>query len=358
MVTEHGTILAEAIFAHILSTERKRTDRSGRPFLLALIELDHPATKGRRWQHALVNHVLEALKTCTRQTDFVGWYKSSAVIGVVFTELNLEKPARDRILSKVQTALQTHLTAVQLGLVALSGHMYPPQDSELADNHRLYPELAQKKSALWCKRGFDILGGVGLLALLAPLFVLIGVAVRLTSQGPILFKQTRVGQFGRPFTFLKFRSMYTDNDASIHEKYMEAFIRQGKAQDDDSEALKQGGLFKLQDPRVTPVGHILRLTSLDELPQLFNVLMGDMSLVGPRPPIPYEVARYALWHKRRVLEVRPGITGLWQVQGRSRTTFDDAVRLDLKYINEWSLWSDVKILIRTPWSVIKCEGAR
>jgi lipopolysaccharide/colanic/teichoic acid biosynthesis glycosyltransferase len=205
----------------------------------------------------------------------------------------------------------------------------------------------------------DIIGSFILLVLFSPVLVLIAAAIKLTSQGPILFRQTRVGQFGQHFTFLKFRSMYTDNDSKIHKEYVLEFIRQGQNGNGAHEVLKQDGFFKLRhDPRITPLGRFLRKTSLDEFPQLLNVLAGTMSLVGPRPPIPYETEHYDIWHRRRMLEAKPGITGLWQVKGRSRTTFEDMVRLDLQYIDEWSLWTDIKLLLQTPWTVIKCDGAR
>ena len=159
--------------------------------------------------------------------------------------------------------------------------------------------------------------------------------------------------------FLKFRSMYIDADTRVHEQYVQEFILQSKNGSGASEELKQDGLFKLsKDSRITPLGHFLRRTSLDELPQLLNVLVGTMSLVGPRPPIPYEIKDYGNWHRRRVLEAKPGITGLWQVQGRSRTTFEDMTRLDLRYIDTWSFWADLKLLLQTPWTVMKGEGAR
>jgi lipopolysaccharide/colanic/teichoic acid biosynthesis glycosyltransferase len=172
----------------------------------------------------------------------------------------------------------------------------------------------------------------------------------MSSKGPILFRQQRVGQFGKPFTFLKFRSMCDANDPAIHEEYVGRLIA-GAA--DSQEAHKQQKFFKLtKDPRITPIGGFLRRTSLDELPQFFNVLIGDMSLVGPRPPIQYEVARYSAWHKRRLLAVKPGITGLWQVGGRNKVTFDDMVRMDLQYAKSWTLWLDVKILLKTPRAAV------
>jgi exopolysaccharide biosynthesis polyprenyl glycosylphosphotransferase len=202
----------------------------------------------------------------------------------------------------------------------------------------------------------DFIVSAALLVLLLPLFAMIAAAIRLTSEGPVLFRQERMGRFGKQFKFLKFRSMYVNNVATIHREYVRQFIAGGNAaRKSDSEG---PGVFKItNDPRVTRVGRFLRKTSLDELPQLWNVLVGEMSLVGPRPPVPYEYADYEHWHRRRVLEVQPGITGLWQVSGRSRTTFDEMVRLDLYYAMHWSLWLDLKILLATPKAVFSIKGA-
>jgi len=149
--------------------------------------------------------------------------------------------------------------------------------------------------------------------------------------------------------------MHFQSDAKIHRDYVRRLIA-GK--DDAGPGNNNGGLYKIKDdPRITRVGKFLRKTSLDELPQFFNVLKGDMSLVGPRPPIPYEVEAYDIWHRRRFLEVKPGITGLWQVYGRSRLKFEDMVRLDLQYARKWSLGLDLKILLDTPRAVFFGEGA-
>jgi len=292
----------------------------------------------------------------------IGWYKPNSIIGIIFTELSEEIPSISKIRKRVHTALQAQLTLQQIEIITVSTYLYPPEDpgsSEPAAHDKLYPHLKHQKLASLVKRMLDVIGSSMLLMLCLPILVFIGVAIKLTSKGPILFRQTRIGQFGQYFTFLKFRSMYTDADSRVHQQYVQEFILQSKNGNGAHEALKQGGFFKLsQDPRITPVGRFIRTTSLDELPQLLNVLAGTMSLVGPRPPIPYEVEHYDMWHRRRVLEAKPGITGLWQVKGRSRTTFEDMVRLDLQYIDEWSLWTDLKLLLQTPWTVIKCEGAR
>jgi lipopolysaccharide/colanic/teichoic acid biosynthesis glycosyltransferase len=177
--------------------------------------------------------------------------------------------------------------------------------------------------------------------LLAPLMIAIGLLVRLTSPGPALFRQTRVGRDGRTFEMLKYRSMHDGADARKAE-----LLSRNEAD----------GLFKIaDDPRITRVGRFLRATSLDELPQLFNVLRGDMSLVGPRPTS-FEPSRYELWHTQR-LDVRPGITGLWQVEGRNVTTFDERLRLDVQYIRRRSLAFDVILLARTVVVVLRRSGA-
>ncbi len=193
-----------------------------------------------------------------------------------------------------------------------------------------------------------------MLGLLSPLLLLVGVLVKLTSRGKVLFRQVRIGENSKPFTMLKFRTMQSNADHKIHQDFVSSFIK-GRAQ---VHGPGQNGFFKItNDPRVTSIGRFLRSTSLDELPQLWNVLRGDMSLVGPRPPLPYELEQYEPWHRRRVLDAKPGVTGLWQVTGRSRTTFDEMVRLDLRYARTRSLWTDIKILLATPGAALSKKGA-
>ena len=249
-----------------------------------------------------------------------------------------------------------------MNMIQVSFHVFPDDgeiDSGGPADARLYPDIREEgaatKIAHVVKRGIDIAGSACALLVLSPLMFVIAALVKLTSEGPILFRQQRVGAYGKRFTFLKFRSMYFKSDAKIHQD----FVRQLIASKDDGKSADGGQApYKIQnDPRVTPVGRFLRKTSLDELPQFLNVVIGDMSLVGPRPPIPYEVEAYDVWHRRRFLETKPGITGLWQVEGRSRTKFDEMVRLDLKYARTWSPWLDIKILLRTPRAVLKGDGA-
>lgn len=196
---------------------------------------------------------------------------------------------------------------------------------------------------LLIKRMMDIAASVAALTLLSPLLLLIALAIKLDSPGPVLFRQTRIGRDGQPFTLYKFRSMKRDA-----EEMLEKLMHLNEA---------SGPLFKIRgDPRMTRVGKLLRRTSLDELPQLINVFRGEMSLVGPRPPLPQEVEKYQDWHMKR-LEASPGLTGLWQVSGRSEIPFDEMVMLDIYYIENWSLGLDLSILLRTIPAVLTGGGA-
>jgi exopolysaccharide biosynthesis polyprenyl glycosylphosphotransferase len=210
------------------------------------------------------------------------------------------------------------------------------------------PLISMKESSLTglnqvVKRIFDLGLTVPAIVVLSPLAFLVSVAIKLDSPGPVLFRQTRVGRDGEPFTFLKFRSMRVNAEAEL------------EALRDQNEA--DGPLFKMRDdPRRTRVGRFIRRTSIDELPQLINVLRGEMSLVGPRPPIPDEVEQYQAWQRKR-LDIQPGLTGLWQVSGRSDLTFDEMVMLDIYYGENWSLSSDLQILLRTIPQLVFGDGA-
>jgi lipopolysaccharide/colanic/teichoic acid biosynthesis glycosyltransferase/GGDEF domain-containing protein len=250
--------------------------------------------------------------------------------------------------ARPRQALTPSRRAVSGGAIALpvnEGFMLDPQI--VADFMRTVEKTL--------KRLLDITGAIAGLALFSPLLLLAAILIKATSRGPILFKQKRLGYRGEHFTFLKMRTMYHNCENRIHQEYVKHLI-QGK-----NGAINNGSedapLYKIKnDPRITPVGRFLRKTSLDELPQFWNVLAGEMSLVGPRPPIPYEVEAYQKWHRRRFSEVKPGITGLWQVSGRNKTTFDEMVRLDLSYIKNWSLILDLKILLKTIKVMILPDG--
>jgi exopolysaccharide biosynthesis polyprenyl glycosylphosphotransferase len=204
------------------------------------------------------------------------------------------------------------------------------------------------------KRCIDLAFSGLVLLLTAPMLVLAGVLIKLSSPGPVFFKQTRLGRGGRPFTMYKLRTMVRDQDDDIHRQYLKDFISTNTTIGKNEKGENQ---FKMgNDPRVTKVGKFLRRLSLDELPQLINVIRGEMSLVGPRPPISYEVELYKDWHTKR-LQVKPGITGLWQVAARSAVGFDDMVMLDLYYIEHWSLLFDFQLLLKTIPAVFSGKGA-
>jgi lipopolysaccharide/colanic/teichoic acid biosynthesis glycosyltransferase len=361
-------LLGEDSFHRMISLERKRTERSRKPFLLILLDVGLALPEGSEGKP--MASILSALALMTRETDVTGWYKDESILGVMFTELGAEEPTSivETILNRVSEILRNYLSEEQFARVSLTFHLFPEEwDHELPQrpsNPTLYPDLSRRddsrKLFRVLKRSMDVAGSVLAIILLGPVFLAIALAVKLTSEGPILFRQRRVGQYGKSFVFLKFRSMYINNDPSLHQSYVRDLIA-GRAERKPSNGNGNGngnGVYKLTvDPRITPVGAFLRKTSLDELPQFFNVLWGEMSLVGPRPAIPYEVEAYDIWHRRRVLEAKPGITGLWQVNGRSKVKFDEMVRLDLRYAQSWSPWLDLKILLQTPRAVFTGDGA-
>lgn len=361
--TPSRVLLNEDAFVSMLYLERRRAERSPKRFVLVLVDVQRTVTNGKL--DRIVPVLSKALAESTRETDIMGWYLENSLLGIIGTELGKasNQVVQDCFLAKLRKVFETHLGLKRSSAISVSFHFFPEENQKDKSDHSaniaLYPELQKreesKRVSLAIKRCIDIAGSGLALVCGAPVFAAIALAIRATSKGPVLFHQERLGQYGKKFTVLKFRSMRTDCDAKIHEQYVHQFIA-GQVEDGSNSSKKP--VFKIQsDPRITTVGKFLRKTSLDELPQFWNVLRGDMSLVGPRPPIEYEFKAYEVWHRRRVLEIKPGITGLWQVEGRSRTRFDDMVRLDLKYARAWSVWLDLKILAQTPAAVIQGEGA-
>ena len=219
-----------------------------------------------------------------------------------------------------------------------------------------WPTTLQLKPFLYRdygKRFLDLVMVIGTLVVLSPLLLVIALAIRLSSPGPILYRQKRFGKDGQPFAMLKFRTMSVGSSSQSHRQHVENLIRNNLRPGD----LGADSLKLPDDPRITPVGKILRQLSLDELPQIFNVLRGEMSVVGPRPPLPYEYDLYQPWHKQR-LAVLPGITGLWQVTAHNLVSFDEMVEIDLDYIERMSLRLDLRILVMTPQEVITGAGKR
>jgi len=347
----------------MLRLERKRTERSHRRFVLML--LDACGLLKDDESRETLHKVMAVLSHSVRETDIKGWYKDDSIIGVIFTEVGAAngKSVANALLTKVTNALSSTLSIEQIDEIRLSFHVFPERSNGNGasgpTDSVLYPDLQQtndpKRAARLIKRSIDIAGSLFALILTSPFLVVISAIIKLTSKGPVLFRQERIGQYGRQFTFLKFRSMYFRSDHTIHEEYVKRLIAGTGFEQENG---RTPDVYKLtDDPRITPFGKFLRKTSIDEIPQFLNVLAGSMSLVGPRPPVPYEFECYEMWHRQRLVAVKPGITGRWQVGGRSRTTFDEMVRMDLKYSSSWSVWGDIKILSQTPGAVLSGVGA-
>lgn len=363
--TARRSMLDEAAFREAITRERRRADRSGRTMALLLVSVEEEVAEERTATLDVGATVLTDLKT---DLDELGWFEARRTIGLLVPEIKpgdaptvcaqLRVKWDDAIFQAfgrtVHTRLATHFrmypepTAVSENVAELMDLVFYPE---------LSPNGGRGGASHRLKRGMDIVLSGLLLTVLCPLFALLAGLVKCSSRGPVLFRQVRVGHLMNPFVMYKFRTMYVDVDHQVHHDYVSWFITASHTAKSTSEN-NGTTVFKLaNDSRITPLGRVLRRTSLDELPQLWNVLIGDMSLVGPRPPLPYEVGQYKPWHRARLVEAMPGITGLWQVVGRSRTTFDEMVRLDLQYARSMSLWFDIKILLATPAAMISGKGA-
>lgn len=348
-------VVPELDFLQRLLVECRRAERSKRKFVLVLI-------RGMEKHPSETLAIVSILRSLMRETDTLGWYEQGTILGVLCSELcgcDAEIASRT-----IHDKIARTLPASEYRGLTILPHVLPRDLNRQTDSEEMPARLSEylaplsssrMRGMMLLKRVIDIVCSSLLLLIFGIPMLIIAALIRLDSKGPALFRQTRIGQHGKPFTCLKFRSMSVACNSAVHEKYVTDFIR-GQADKNPSGSGK--AIFKLtQDSRVTRVGKYLRKTSLDELPQFLNVLAGQMSLVGPRPPISYEVAKYELWHQRRILELKPGLTGLWQVNGRSRTGFDDMVRLDLQYARTWSPWLDIKIILSTPMAMIAGTGA-
>ena len=404
-------LLSEEAFLSRLHEERMRSERAGSP--LSLITIDYTkivnglVKKNGLSLQRITRHLAEALEKSTRATDIKGWCGNGS-IGVLTPDTG--KGGTHVIVEKLVKALETypmlwasvskkeltrcfcpstfendgngitqtdesnkraniHSTKQRKHFHLMSTYkqpvVFPQPAQQLAGAVAVAPwpfeleffgMLNGRKTQLFVKRTMDIVGALVGITLFSPIMIIIAALIKLTSPGPIIFRQERLGLLGQPFIFMKFRSMRINCDATIHKDFVKKLIK-GQTEEINT-GTKDNPTYKIVcDPRMTPIGDLLRKTSLDELPQFFCVLKGDMSLVGPRPPIPYECNYYQSWHCRRILEAKPGITGHWQTSGRSTTTFDEMVRLDLQYARTWNLWLDIKILFKTFWAVFSGKGA-
>jgi len=341
--------LGERLFKDALVRERRQADRQAAPFAVLVVDRIRRPSDGSAWVP-----IVRAVSAVKGDAEVAGWLEKDAALGLLLPEASAKRALKVkwRLRREIATrlgvgalgGLSTRLYAHGLESAAI-GAAFPPVD--LLIDAFVPPRHHPVRDA--AKRGLDVVGSVVLLATFAPVWLVVFAIVKSTSPGPAIYRQVRVGRRGEPFTMLKFRTMHVNAGDGIHKDYMDWFISSSGQQPRNGSEV-----FKLtNDPRITPLGRALRHISMDEVPQFLNVLRGEMSLVGPRPPLPSEVARYQPWHRRRVLEAKPGITGLWQVKGRSRTTFDEMVRMDLEYARTHSLWTDLKLLAATPIAMFK-----
>jgi lipopolysaccharide/colanic/teichoic acid biosynthesis glycosyltransferase len=344
-------ILPKEEFLERLRFEKRRVDRSKGPLSMALLELNEDSIQDARKQRELLVY----LKSKTRETDIKGWV-NRRILGLLL--LDTDGPGARCCVKLLENGRSGSISEIYSGT-------YPDQlFQEILDQTGTEPQIfsldiqeqvIHLSLQATLKRLMDFVGALAGLILFSPLMLITALAIKMTSPGPVIFKQSRLGKRGNQFTFYKFRSMVSGNDDRVHQDYVAKLINGEKDQLDQGN--RGRALYKLKnDCRITRVGRVIRKLSIDEIPQLYNVLKGEMSLVGPRPPIPYEVEKYKSWHLRRILEVKPGITGLWQVEGRSKTSFDDMVRLDIRYLQGWSIWLDLKILVRTVREVLFPQG--
>jgi len=326
-------VLNDREFRRMLALERKRSERTKAPFLLMQAECDELTLSGS--EDPTLGKIAAALLRDSRATDIIGWYQDGSTLGMLFTGLAEAQRSSllETIAGRVSATLERDLILDERKRPRLTYRFFP-DDSDLAQiddsgnpAHYIDTTLATRHKGvlLVVKRIIDIVVSSLMLIVLSPLWLWIAVVIKATSKGPVLFRQKRIGQFGRSFVLLKFRSMHENRDLK-------------------------------DESRITPLGRFLRKTTLDELPELLNVLNGEMSLVGPRPAMPFEVEAYQTWHRRRILAAKPGITGFWHMAGRRCVKFDEMVRMDLRYAMAWTPWLDLKILLLTPFSLIRGNG--
>jgi lipopolysaccharide/colanic/teichoic acid biosynthesis glycosyltransferase len=335
-----------ADFRGYLRRECIRADRTGRELSLVVLT---PSPSG-------TSALLDLLGRRLRETDEIGWMEGGSV-GALLTDTGRDgaQLVAGEVLSRLErdgAAPLAHAVYTYPGDWLAPGASAASPVAEVPE-----PAMASAVAVPPClaaypfwKRVMDVAGALAAILLLSPVLLAVALAVRLSSAGPVFFRQERIGYGGRRFRMWKFRSMYTGAGDAAHAEYLKSLVAgQGGG--------GEGG-FKLRaDPRITPVGRFIRRWSLDELPQLFNVLRGDMGLVGPRPEPGYATEGYAQWYYRRVLGAKPGITGLWQVHGRSRVSYEAMVRMDLRYSQRLSLFADALLLLQTVRAVLSTEGA-
>ena len=322
------------VFQALLRHERNRSDREGSEFSLAVFDVSGMNFNGRRTQK-----VADTIRKEMRSIDEVGWIDSQC-IGVLLPVTNIEggRKFAHRVGESIPAKVYTYPAHWLPGYTTEAGGD-PLKCGECEDP---VGKVFSRKVPVW-KSCMDVAGSLILIVLLSPLFLLTAVYIKAVSPGKAFFKQKRVGYRGKIFTFIKFRTMHQNNDPGVHREHLKDLIKSGRPM----EKLDGG-----RDARIIPHGKVIRKLCLDELPQLFNVLRREMSLVGPRPCIPYEAEEYLRWHAHR-FDTLPGMTGLWQVSGKNKLSFEKMIRLDISYALRMSPLFDLKILLLTGPAIIK-----
>jgi lipopolysaccharide/colanic/teichoic acid biosynthesis glycosyltransferase len=324
-------------FHMVLKCERFRCDRINKEFSLVVFNVK----ENKRFLLTTKDFV-DLLKSKTRDYDEIGWFDENH-IALLLPETSRE--TAQKVINKISLAMEQSNSIPDFSIFS-----YPSINKEykapVNNNHNIDINIAIADGyviPLW-KRAFDIVFSLSILTFVSPLLLLTAAFIKVVSPGPVFFRQQRVGQSGKIFNLLKLRTMKVNNDDSVHREYLKKLIKC-----DGSSELPMVKL--MDDKRIIMFGKIIRKTCIDELPQFINVLLGDMSIVGPRPCIPYEAEEFLHWHKRR-FDIIPGITGLWQVSGKNDTTFKEMIRLDIEYSVRRSFLMDLKIIIKTPGVII------
>jgi lipopolysaccharide/colanic/teichoic acid biosynthesis glycosyltransferase len=356
---------------YIIERERARADRMGQWFSLVLLEID-----GRSGADPAVRKLVRVFTRRVRAVDEVGWLNDRCLAAVlpgtpsegarkladdigaaVAAEIPGEPfyrctfwsyPTADIVSEGLREEFRRRERRREASPFSGRREKIPRVEPASGESARALEKIIGRPFPLW-KRALDVAGALLSLILLSPVFAAVALLIKIVSPGPVFFRQERIGYMGKPFTFWKFRTMHAGNDPAQHQRYVSELIK------GDRPMVK---LDDGRDPRIIPFGQILRKLCLDELPQLFNVLGGTMSLVGPRPCLPYEAREYLLWYTRR-FDILPGMTGLWQVSGKNRTTFKEMIRLDIRYARKATPWMDIGILLRTVPAIVSqtAEGA-
>ncbi len=366
--TPKNLFRTRAYFQHRLDVEKQRAERNGEKFTVVTLgfkklKTDLLPSLSRHDAIEFINELSITAFRLIRQIDVAAWYDNDSVAIILcdtsfigarkflkrlnneFLKIAAQKTYEDLfLLNKIDINMYTYPDNQQANNRSLY-KPFPLSEFDIIEPINLNGQLSKefkKSSYQRLKRSIDIvLCYIGLL-IFAPLMAVVAIVIKLTSPGPIIYRQKRVGYNGKIFELYKFRSMYLNADENVHRRHIaDVMCNFNQSLADNAPSIKI-----MHDKRVTAIGRFLRNTCLDELPQLVNVLKGDMSLVGPRPHPEYEVFNYDNWYKRR-LTVKPGLTGLWQIQGKKRMFYPDAIRLDLSYIDRWSLGLDLKILFYT-----------